>query len=117
MGGSTLEAQANIGLEVAEKLVRYSDNGTSITSVNFPEVALPSHPGMHRLLHIHENVPGVMSEINQVFAANNINICGQFLQTNDKVGYVVIDVSAEASELALEKVQQVKGTIRARILF
>ncbi|MFN3579754.1 MAG: phosphoglycerate dehydrogenase [Pseudomonas sp.] len=117
VGGSTLEAQANIGLEVAEKLVRYSDNGTSITSVNFPEVALPSHPGMHRLLHIHENVPGVMSEINQVFAANNINICGQFLQTNDKVGYVVIDVSAEASELALEKVQQVKGTIRARVLF
>ncbi|WP_022961684.1 phosphoglycerate dehydrogenase [Halopseudomonas pelagia] len=117
VGGSTLEAQANIGLEVAEKLVRYSDNGTSITSVNFPEVALPSHPGMHRLLHIHQNVPGVMSEINQVFAANNINICGQFLQTNDKVGYVVIDVSAEASELALEKVQQVKGTIRARVLF
>jgi len=117
IGGSTLEAQANIGLEVAEKLVRYSDNGTSITSVNFPEVALPSHPGMHRLLHIHQNVPGVMSEINQVFAQNNINICGQFLQTNEKVGYVVIDVSADASELALEKVQQVKGTIRARVLF
>lgn len=117
VGGSTLEAQANIGLEVAEKLVRYSDNGTSITSVNFPEVALPSHPGMHRLLHIHHNVPGVMSEINQVFAENNINICGQFLQTNEKVGYVVIDVSADASELALEKVQQVKGTIRARVLF
>lgn len=117
VGGSTLEAQANIGLEVAEKLVRYSDNGTSITSVNFPEVALPSHPGMHRLLHIHQNVPGVMSEINRVFAENNINICGQFLQTNEKVGYVVIDVSADASELALEKVQQVKGTIRARVLF
>ena len=117
IGGSTLEAQANIGLEVAEKLVRYSDNGTSITSVNFPEVALPSHPGMHRLLHIHQNVPGVMSEINRVFAENNINICGQFLQTNEKVGYVVIDVSADVSELALEKVQQVKGTIRARVLF
>ncbi|GGD06483.1 D-3-phosphoglycerate dehydrogenase [Halopseudomonas salina] len=117
IGGSTLEAQANIGLEVAEKLVRYSDNGTSITSVNFPEVALPSHPGMHRLLHIHQNVPGVMSEINRVFAENNINICGQFLQTNEKVGYVVIDVSADASELALEKAQQVKGTIRARVLF
>src|SRR5690606_2097039 len=63
IGGSTMEAQANIGLEVAEKLVRYSDNGTSITSVNFPEVALPSHPGKHRLLHIHQNIPGVMSEI------------------------------------------------------
>jgi D-3-phosphoglycerate dehydrogenase / 2-oxoglutarate reductase len=117
VGGSTMEAQANIGLEVAEKLVRYSDNGTSITSVNFPEVALPAHPGMHRLLHIHQNVPGVMSEINQLFAANNINICGQFLQTNEKVGYVVIDVDADYSDLALEKLQQVKGTIRARVLF
>ena len=117
IGGSTMEAQANIGLEVAEKLVRYSDNGTSITSVNFPEVALPSHPGKHRLLHIHENVPGVMSEINQVFAANGINICGQFLQTNEKVGYVVIDVDSEYSDLALEKIQQVKGTIRVRVLF
>ncbi|HDZ56426.1 MAG TPA: phosphoglycerate dehydrogenase [Pseudomonas xinjiangensis] len=117
IGGSTMEAQANIGLEVAEKLVRYSDNGTSITSVNFPEVALPSHPGMHRLLHIHQNVPGVMSEINSLFAANNINICGQFLQTNEKVGYVVIDVDAENSDLALEKLQHVKGTIRSRVLF
>lgn len=117
VGGSTMEAQANIGLEVAEKLVRYSDNGTSITSVNFPEVALPAHPGMHRLLHIHQNVPGVMSEINQLFASNGINICGQFLQTNEKVGYVVIDVDADYSDLALEKLQQVKGTIRARVLF
>ncbi|MEH6387620.1 MULTISPECIES: phosphoglycerate dehydrogenase [Pseudomonas] len=117
VGGSTMEAQANIGLEVAEKLVRYSDNGTSITSVNFPEVALPSHPGKHRLLHIHKNVPGVMSEINQVFAENGINICGQFLQTNEKVGYVVIDVDAAYSDLALEKILQVKGTIRSRVLF
>lgn len=117
IGGSTMEAQANIGLEVAEKLVRYSDNGTSITSVNFPEVALPSHPGKHRLLHIHKNVPGVMSEINQVLADNGINIGGQFLQTNEKVGYVVIDVDAAYSDLALEKIQQVKGTIRSRVLF
>ncbi|WP_150304644.1 phosphoglycerate dehydrogenase [Pseudomonas saliphila] len=117
VGGSTMEAQANIGLEVAEKLVRYSDNGTSITSVNFPEVALPSHPGKHRLLHIHQNVPGVMSEINRVFAENGINICGQFLQTNEKVGYVVIDVDAAYSDLALEKILQVKGTIRSRVLF
>ena len=117
IGGSTMEAQANIGLEVAEKLVRYSDNGTSITSVNFPEVALPSHPGKHRLLHIHQNVPGVMSEINQVLADNGINIGGQFLQTNEKVGYVVIDVDAAYSDLALEKIQQVKGTIRSRVLF
>jgi len=117
IGGSTAEAQANIGLEVAEKLVKYSDNGTSVSSVNFPEVALPSHPGKHRLLHIHENIPGVMSEINKVFAENNINIAGQFLQTNEKVGYVVIDVDKEYSDLALEKLQHVKGTIRSRVLF
>ncbi|MFZ2288850.1 MAG: phosphoglycerate dehydrogenase [Halopseudomonas yangmingensis] len=117
IGGSTMEAQANIGLEVAEKLVRYSDNGTSITSVNFPEVALPSHPGKHRLLHIHQNIPGVMSEINRVFAENGINISGQYLQTNEKVGYVVIDVDAEYSDLAQEKLQHVKGTIRCRVLF
>lgn len=117
VGGSTLEAQANIGLEVAEKLVRYSDNGTSITSVNFPEVALPSHPGKHRLLHIHQNIPGVLSEINHLFAENQMNICSQFLQTNDKVGYVVMDVDAEDSDMALEKLQHVKGTIRCRVLF
>ncbi|GAB3472597.1 phosphoglycerate dehydrogenase [Azotobacter salinestris] len=117
VGGSTMEAQANIGSEVAEKLVKYSDNGTSVSSVNFPEVALPSHPGKHRLLHIHKNVPGVMSEINKVFAENGINISGQFLQTNEKVGYVVIDVDAEYSEMALEKLQQVNGTIRSRVLF
>jgi len=117
VGGSTMEAQANIGSEVAEKLVKYSDNGTSVSSVNFPEVALPSHPGKHRLLHIHKNIPGVMSEINKVFAENGINISGQFLQTNEKVGYVVVDVDAEYSEIALQKLQQVNGTIRSRLLF
>ncbi len=117
IGGSTMEAQANIGLEVAEKLVRYSDNGTSITSVNFPEVALPSHPGKHRLLHIHQNIPGVMSEINRIFAENGINVSAQYLQTNEKVGYVVIDVDAAYSDLALQKLQEVNGTIRCRVLF
>jgi D-3-phosphoglycerate dehydrogenase len=117
IGGSTAEAQANIGLEVAEKLVKYSDNGTSVSSVNFPEVALPAHPGKHRLLHIHENIPGVMSEINKVFAENGINISGQFLQTNEKVGYVVIDVDADYSEIAQEKLQHINGTIRCRVLF
>ena len=117
VGGSTQEAQANIGLEVAEKLAQYSDTGTSISSVNFPEVALPAHPGQHRILHIHKNVPGVLSEINQVFSDNNINICAQYLQTNEKVGYVVIDVEADFSQLALEKLQQVNGTIRIRRLF
>jgi D-3-phosphoglycerate dehydrogenase len=117
IGGSTMEAQENIGTEVAEKMVKYSDNGTSITSVNLPEVSLPSHPDKHRLLHIHRNVPGVLSSINQIFAENNINIGSQYLETNDKIGYVVIDIDAEHSELALEKLSQVEGTIRSRVLF
>ena len=117
VGGSTMEAQANIGGEVAEKLVKYSDNGTSISSVNFPEVALPAHPGKHRLLHIHQNVPGVLSEINRIFSENHINIASQYLQTDEKVGYVVIDIDAASSDLALEKLAAVSGTIRSRVLF
>ncbi|NLZ79731.1 MAG: phosphoglycerate dehydrogenase [Gammaproteobacteria bacterium] len=117
IGGSTQEAQANIGLEVAEKLVKYSDNGTSVSSVNFPEMALPSHPGKHRILHIHQNIPGVMGAINKVFADNEINVSGQFLRTDETVGYVVIDIDAAHSELALSKLQEVEGTMRCRILY
>ena len=117
VGGSTMEAQENIGIEVAEKLVKYSDNGTSTSSVNFPEVALPAHPGKHRLLHIHRNVPGVLSEINRVFAANNINIASQYLQTNEAIGYVVIDIDAAHSDVALARLHDVPGTIRSRVLF
>ncbi len=117
IGGSTLEAQANIGLEVAEKFARYSDSGATITAVNFPEVAVPQTAGKHRLLHIHNNIPGVLSAINLVFAENGINISAQSLMTNDAIGYLVMDVDAEYSELALEKLQQVNGTIRTRVLF
>ncbi|KXS53807.1 MAG: D-3-phosphoglycerate dehydrogenase [Marinobacter sp. T13-3] len=117
VGGSTMEAQENIGREVAEKLAMYSDNGTSVSSVNFPEVALPSHPNQHRLLHIHENIPGVMSEMNQIFSENHINVCGQYLQTKEDIGYVVVDVDKAYGELALDKLRQVKGTIRCRVLF
>ena len=117
IGGSTQEAQENIGVEVAEKLVRYSDNGSTLTSVNFPEVALPPHPNHHRLLHVHENRPGVLSAINSVFAENHINIGSQFLQTSDKIGYVVIDVDRDYSDMALEKLSEIEGTIRCRVLF
>ena len=117
IGGSTVEAQENIGMEVAEKLARYSDNGTTISSVNFPEVALPEHAGSHRLLHIHHNVPGIMSAINNVFSENDINITAQFLQTTESVGYVVIDIDAEYSDIALTKLASIEGTIRSRVLF
>ena len=117
IGGSTQEAQENIGVEVSEKLVRYSDNGSTLTSVNFPEVALPPHPNHHRLLHVHENRPGVLSAINTVFADNAINIGAQFLQTSDKIGYVVIDVDRDYSDVALEKLSEIEGTIRCRVLF
>ena len=117
VGGSTQEAQQNIGREVAEKFVMYSDNGTTLSSVNFPEVALPAYPDKHRLLHIHENIPGVLGRINQIFSENSINISGQYLQTNESVGYVVIDVEAEYSELALDKLKEIEGTIRCRILY
>ena len=117
IGGSTLEAQENIGIEVAEKLVKYSDNGTSTSAVNFPEVALPAHPGKHRLLHIHRNVPGVLSGINRVFSDHGINISAQYLQTREDVGYVVMDIDAAHSERALAELAGVPGTLRSRVLF
>ncbi|KPQ26013.1 MAG: D-3-phosphoglycerate dehydrogenase [Halomonas sp. HL-48] len=117
IGGSTLEAQENIGIEVSEKLITYSDNGTTVTSVNFPEVALPAHPDKHRLLHIHDNVPGVLSQINRVLSENGINISGQYLQTNEKVGYVVIDVDKAYGPQALEALKKVDHTLKIRALY
>jgi D-3-phosphoglycerate dehydrogenase len=117
VGGSTQEAQENIGLEVSEKLIRYSDNGSTLSAVNFPEVALPEHPGQHRLLHIHRNVPGVMSAINQVLSDHRVNVAGQYLQTNLHIGYVVVDIEADYSEPVLEALRGIPSTIRARVLF
>ena len=119
IGGSTLEAQDNIGLEVAAKLIRYSDNGSTLSAVNFPEVTLPEHTGSKRLLHIHQNVPGVLSRVNDIFSRLNINIDGQFLRTHANVGYVVIDVTAskeQADELR-DLLAAIPGTLRTRILY
>lgn len=116
IGGSTQEAQENIGYEVAGKLVKYSDNGSTLSAVNFPEVSLPEHKGRSRLLHIHKNQPGVLGKINEAFAKHNINISGQFLQTNADIGYVVIDVDSENHELALAELKAIPGTLRARVL-
>jgi D-3-phosphoglycerate dehydrogenase len=120
VGGSTEEAQQNIGIEVAEKLIKYSNNGSTLTAVNFPEVSLPEHPGKHRLLHTHHNRPGVLSAINAVFSKAKINITGQYLQTNAQIGYVVIDVETEGREATLDVkrvLEKVPGTIRTRILY
>ncbi len=116
IGGSTHEAQENIGIEVIGKMVKYSDNGSTLSSVNFPEVSLPEHSGTSRLLHIHENRPGILTKINTIFAEEGINIAGQYLQTNAEYGYVVIDVETEHSEKALKKLKAIEGTLRSRIL-
>lgn len=121
IGGSTKEAQENIGLEVASKLAKYSDNGSSLSAVNFPEVSLPEHilpgeTGTSRLLHIHRNQPGVLTNINQAFAKNDINIAAQYLQTDDQIGYVVIDIESSDSAQALKALKAIDGTIKARVL-
>jgi D-3-phosphoglycerate dehydrogenase len=119
VGGSTLEAQDNIGAEVAVKMVRYSDNGSTLSAVNFPEVSLPAHPESRRLLHIHRNVPGVLSQINEVFSRENVNINGQYLQTDPDIGYVVIDVATsekQGSELR-DALAAIPGTLRTRVLY
>jgi len=119
VGGSTLEAQDNIGAEVAVKMVRYSDNGSTLSAVNFPEVSLPAHPESRRLLHIHRNVPGVLSQINEVFSRENVNINGQYLQTDPDIGYVVIDVATsekQGSDLR-DALAAIPGTLRTRVLY
>ena len=116
VGGSTQEAQENIGKEVASKLAKYSDNGSTVTAVNFPEASLPEHIGRSRLLHIHQNSPGILTQINQIFADNSINIAAQYLQTNENIGYVVIDVDTDDAEIAFQELKAISGTIKTRLL-
>jgi D-3-phosphoglycerate dehydrogenase len=120
IAGSTEEAQKNIGREVAEKLIKYSNNGSSLTAVNFPEVSLPEHPGHHRILHIHRNQPGVLMKINSVFSEHQINIAAQYLQTIPEIGYVVIDIDPaprEETQNLKRRLDEVDGTIRTRVLY
>ncbi|NVK21946.1 MAG: phosphoglycerate dehydrogenase [Kangiellaceae bacterium] len=117
IGGSTLEAQENIAIEVSEKMLKYSNNGSTVSAVNFPEVALPEHTNTHRILHIHKNQPGILSQITNILSQNNINISAQYLQTKDDIGYVVTDIEESSSHIALEKMREIEGTIRTRILY
>lgn len=117
IGGSTEEAQANIGLDVTAKLVNYLELGSSNGSLSVPPVNLPPQAGTHRLLHIHENIPGVLSDINSRLSSRGINILGQYLKTNDQIGYVILDVDTELSGEAREILKSVKGTLKTRVVY
>jgi D-3-phosphoglycerate dehydrogenase / 2-oxoglutarate reductase len=117
IGGSTEEAQQNIGDDVSNKLFNYLEKGITYRSHTVPAISLPPVEGAHRILHIHNNVPGVLSAINTELASHNINIVGQYLKTNDEIGYVVLDVDKKLSKQALELLRDVKETIKVRLLY
>lgn len=117
IGGSTVEAQSNIGIEVATKIVRYSDNGSTLSAVNFPEVSLPENKEARRYMHIHTNKPGVLTSLNKVFTQDGVNIVGQYLQTKGNLGYVVIDVEKSSEARILDQLKAIDGTIKTRVLY
>jgi D-3-phosphoglycerate dehydrogenase len=117
IGGSTEEAQANIGNFVPSKLLEYTNNGSTYGSVNFPELQLPLLKDSHRLLHIHANVPGILAKMNQIFANYHINIHGQYLKTNEKIGYVITDVAKEYAEEVVKELKELDNTIKFRLLY
>jgi D-3-phosphoglycerate dehydrogenase len=117
IGGSTEEAQENIGEDVSNKLFQYLEMGITIGSHTVPHLSMPPQEGTHRILHIHKNVPGVLSEINTQLSKYNINILAQYLKTNDDIGYVVLDVDKKLSNQALQLLKEVKNTIKTRLLY
>lgn len=117
IGGSTEEAQQNIGEDVSARLLQYLEKGISLGSHTVPALSLPPQEGAHRILHIHRNVPGVLSEINTQLSKYKINIVGQYLKTNDKIGYVVVDVDKQISNRAAQLLKEVPNTIKVRLLY
>ncbi|HTS43501.1 MAG TPA: phosphoglycerate dehydrogenase [Puia sp.] len=117
IGGSTEEAQVNIGEDVSNKLLQYLEMGVTTGSHTVPPISLPQQSGTHRILHIHKNVPGVLSEINTQLSKNNINILAQYLKTNEDIGYVVLDVDTKLSSQALQLLKEVKHTLKTRLLY
>ncbi len=118
VGGSTAEAQARIGAEVARKLVDYSDTGATLGAVNFPQVQLPPRPSGTRFMHVHRNVPGLLRKLNDVFGRRDLNIAAQYLQTDGDLGYVVVDADGPADDAdVLEEMRAIEGTVRARLLY
>lgn len=117
IGGSTEEAQENIGEDVSNKLFQFLEMGVTLGSHTVPSISLPQQTGTHRLLHIHKNVPGVLSEINTQLSKHNINILAQYLKTNEEIGYVVLDVDKKLSAQALQLLKEVKQTLKTRLLY
>ncbi len=117
IGGSTEEAQANIGLDVTAKLIKYLDFGTSEGSHSVPPVSLPPQAGTHRILHIHRNIPGVLGEMNSKLSKKGINIVGQYLNTNAEIGYVILDIESKLSRQAIDLLKDVAGTVKLRMVY
>lgn len=117
IGGNTIEAQANIGLEVAEKLVKFSDTGSTIGAVNFVEISLQANSFKQRFMHIHRNVPGVLRELNNIFSSKGINISAEYLQTDPDIGYVIIETESELDSSILAELRNIPHTIRTRLLY
>lgn len=117
VGGSTVEAQHNIGTEVAEKLVKYSDTGSTIGATNFVQLSLQPNNNAQRFLHIHKNEPGILREVNYVFTSRGINIAGEYLQTDSEIGYVIVDTESCLGSEIIEELKAIRGTIRVRMLF
>ena len=117
IGGSTEEAQLNIGEDVSAKMLNYLETGATTGSHTVPELSLPQQEKTHRILHIHNNIPGVLSEINSSLSDNKINVLGQYLKTNDTIGYVVLDIDTKLSKSAVELLKKVKGAIKVRLLY
>ncbi len=117
IGGSTLEAQENIGTFVPGKITDYINTGSTSNSVNFPNLTLPILENAHRLIHIHNNVPGILARINQILAANDINIVGQYLKTNEHIGYVITDINKEYNKEVIKELRAIEHTIKFRVLY
>jgi len=117
VGGSTEEAQRNIGQFVSERVISYMNTGSTVLSVNFPTLSLPAQRNTHRYIHVHDNTPGVLAQINTVFADKNVNIEGQYLKTNEQIGYVITDVNINQEKALMQSLSKIKGTIRVRVLY
>ena len=117
IGGSTLEAQQNIGRFVPGKIMEYINTGSTSNSVNFPNLTLPILDNAHRLIHIHNNVPGILAKINQILADHGINIVGQYLKTNESIGYVITDINKEYDKEVIAKLKAIDQTIKFRVLY